>query len=158
MVDKIVVLGIHVRTKASRYLAGCAVVEDGKVVRVASLPAPADADEGRQLEELHGLVTSLIGEFSPDLVAVKVNETRGQKPRSIGHRGEGAVLAAAGGAGVPARLWHQAGLRKPAGLGRSGTLEECVDRLCGELSGEALASSEVEQAAAAAAASLKSRS
>jgi hypothetical protein len=123
------------------------------VVRTASLPAPADVDETRQLEELHGFACSLIEEFKPGHLAMKVNEQRSQALRSIANRGEGAILAAAGRAGVSLRFWYGAGLRTPAGLGKRGTTQECVDALCAGLTGEGLTSSEVEQAAAAAAAS-----
>jgi hypothetical protein len=49
--------------------------------------------------------------------------------------------------------WYGAGLKTPAGLGKKGSVQECVDALCARLGGEALESGEVAQAAAAAAAS-----
>jgi len=154
----IVILGTHARVHDKKYLAGFVVVDDRQVVRARSVPAPPDADPGRQLEELHSVAAGLIEEFEPAQVAVRVYEAPGLKVRLIAHRGEGAILVAAGRAAVPVSLWYLAGLRKPAGFQGGGTSQECASKLCGELTGEPVATQELEQAAAAAAAAMKKSS
>jgi hypothetical protein len=99
-VRTIVILGAHVTSQDKRYLAGFAVLKNDTVVRAASLPAPPDADLPRQLQELHGFAASLVVEFKPEHLALRVNEHRSQAVRSLASRGEGAVLAAAGKAGL----------------------------------------------------------
>jgi hypothetical protein len=150
-----VVTGVHIRVASGRYLAGLAVVEDRDLVRARSLPAPADADVGRQLEELHELAGDLLAEFAPTELAVKVSEARGRS-LAVALRAEGCALAAAGHHGVPARLWFGAGLTRPSGLSSRSSVQERVNALCGELS-EMPAQAEVAQAAAAALASIKAR-
>jgi hypothetical protein len=154
MLPGVRVAGAHIRVSGGRYLAGLVVVDDREVIRAVSLPAPPDSDEGRQLEELYTIAHDLFAECEPEQLAVKVAEAQG-RARAIGHRGEGAVLAAAGVNGIEVEMWVGRGLTKPAGLQRDATTQDAVAKLCSELTGEPTDESEIAQAAAAALASLK---
>jgi hypothetical protein len=149
------VVGAHIRVGNGRYLAGFALVDGRELQLERSVPAPADADLGRQLEELYELSRDLFQQFAPDVLALKASEARGGSLK-IALRAEGCVLAAAGVRGVSVRVWHGAGLKRPAGLGPTSSVQDCVDALCGELS-QTPATSEASQAAAAALASIKER-
>jgi Holliday junction resolvasome RuvABC endonuclease subunit len=150
----VIVVGAHIRVASSRYLAGLAVVDDRDFIRGLSLPAPADSDAGRQLDELSTAARDLLEEFAPEQLALKVTEARAKSALAIAHRAEGCVLAAAGDQGVPIRLWFGAGLLRPSGLERDSSVQSRVTALCQELSAVP-AENEVAQAAAVALASIK---
>jgi Holliday junction resolvasome RuvABC endonuclease subunit len=148
------VIGAHVRASDRRFLAGLAVVDDDRLVRGVSLPAPADSDIGRQLEELYVLARDFVNEFEPEELALKVTEARAKSALAVAHRAEGCILAAAGDKGVPVTLWFGASLRTPSGLESHSSVQQRVEALCSELS-QMPTENEVAQAAAAARASIK---
>jgi Holliday junction resolvasome RuvABC endonuclease subunit len=151
--NTVAVAGVHIRVHDDRYLAGLAIVDGRDLLLERSLPAPADSDLGRQLEELYELARDLFQEHTPQLLALKASEAQGRALKTA-MRAEGCVLAAAGVQGVPVRVWHGAGLRRPAGLTSSSSVQQCVTSLCNELS-QAPATNEASQAAAVARASIK---
>lgn len=148
------VVGVHVATRDNRYLVGFAVIDVDHVEQAFSLGGPPDEPEAGQLRELHSRTLRLIEEKDPSVVAIRVAEIQGSATRArIAHRGEGAVLAAAGetrGLGVEA--WVRASLGRVARPATATSLA-VANELCGRL-GNPPAEAEQRQAAAAAVASL----
>ena len=148
-------IGVHVAVRDGRYIAGFAVVEDATLVTSISFAAPSDEDEAAQLHELHRRAGDLIDHHRPDLLALRVAEIRGGGTRAaVAHRGEGAILGAAGKErDLPVSTWVRASLVRPSGLDRAARSTEITDALCATLD-RAPAESEARQAAAAAVAAL----
>jgi hypothetical protein len=147
------VLGAHVRVANERYLAGFAVLEETSFSRHVSLPAPAEVDEGHQLQELYRTAVDLLDDVQPELLALRVSEAG----RYRAQRAEGVILAAAASANVSTELWLGAGLLRPSGLARSSSFAERVAALCRQVSDERIRPREIEQAVAAARASVVTR-
>ena len=147
-------IGVHVATRDNRYLAGFVVVDDDHVEQTLSLGGPSDEPEAGQLRELHSRTLRLIEEKEPGIVAIRVAEIQGSATRArIAHRGEGAVLAAAGETrGLAVEYWVRASLVRVA-RPASASSAAVANELCGRLANPP-AEAEQRQAAAAAVASL----
>jgi hypothetical protein len=144
------VLGAYVRVSSNLYLAGLVWIRDLHMVECRSFPAPADSDEPRQLDELCRLTGHMIAKSKASVVALRVAEPGSQKAARIAARAEGAILTAAGQAGLASRCWFGAGLRTPARLPPTSTVKERTDALCSMLEDALPAAAELRAAAAAA--------
>lgn len=141
------VLGAFVRVQAGRYLAGFALVRDTTLLDTWSLAAPADLDEGGQLGELQAWVADRIQHHPVDAVSIKGTEAGSGKAVRVAQHGEGAILAAAGRANKPTKVWTGQGYRAAVGATNNpGVLK----RAEADLSGAWPSTSEAQQAAAAA--------
>lgn len=146
------VLGAHIRVADNRYAAGFTLVTDDRIIDSWTFPAPADADEGVQLAELYQFALDLIARHNPDHVSIKGAEARSARALCVAHHGEGAVLAAAGDATKPARVWTGSGYRAAVGAPNN----EAVLRVAkSSLTGSWPSQSEQRQAAAAALAAIR---
>lgn len=122
-----------------------------------SLPAPADRDEAGQLADLYTSALDLIRESSPALVAIRGSEAGNAAGLRASQHAEGAVMAAAGAAGVKTVRFITGSLWKPAGFSGSARAAQSVAALCSQLQNPPRGPTEVEQAAAAARAAVVKR-
>lgn len=127
------VLGTYIRPDGERYIAGVASVTDGSLESTWSLPAPTGTDLGAQLDELYRFLRDRIEQSGAERLALlSVDVPRGKAaPKRVTRRAEGAILAAAGAAGVPVDLWSDGQLRGHAGQ----STQNAVDNLCATLTG-----------------------
>jgi Holliday junction resolvasome RuvABC endonuclease subunit len=148
------VAGAAIRIEDGAYVVGLTLLEDDRVAADFSFTAPRDLDEAGQLGELFRRASDLLGEWSPDAVAIYRGEHARSPARAvIAHHAEGAIMAAAGDRGLPVRSWTGRALGGAAGYSKAVTHERARARLLRELT-EQPATQEGRFAAAAARASI----
>jgi Holliday junction resolvasome RuvABC endonuclease subunit len=143
------ILGVFIRIRDKRYVAGLACIDAGQVMGSRSLPAPAEP-EATQLAELYSRVVAAIDEFGPEFISMRASETLTGE-RAAKHT-EGVVCAAAGHRNLRVDTKFGRTLVSRAGLGQKGASKAAVQLLAGRLGGSAGLTPECLEAAAAAAA------
>ena len=145
------VLGAHVKVSGD-FLAGFALVHDDRVIDCWSFPAPADADEGEQLDELRRFAADLVRQHGPDRMAVKGTEAGDARSQRVAQHAEGAILTAAGAAPRPSRVWSGQAYRGALGVRNN---PDALRKAEQSLSGTWPPTTEMQQAAAVALACVK---
>lgn len=141
------VLGAHVKVSGNKFAAGFALVRDDAIEASWHFPAPRDADEGVQLGELHRFTVDLLQQQGGEEVAIKGTEAGSSAALRTAQHAEGAIMAAAGSAGTPCRVWTGQGYRGALGAQNNSQALQKAQR---SLTGAWPKDSEVQQAAAAA--------